>query len=1118
VTSSGYLSFPHVHGDLITFVAEDDVWLAPSAGGRGWRLSADQALASRPRFSRDGTQVAWTGSRDDTGEVYLAATDGGTSRRLTSWGDDRTQVCGWTPAGEVLAISAAGQPFTHFTWAHAISPDAGAGGLGDTRLPYGPVADLAIEPAGVAALTGTWGRDPAYWKRYRGGTSGRLWVRSGPDGAAGPDGEAAPGFRRLLADLRGQFASPMLAGGRLAFLSDHEGTGNLYSCALDGSDLRRHSDHDGSYARHASTDGERIVYSCAGGVWLLDGLDAGEPRPVEVLLGSVPPGRAPRLISADDHVGSLSCDATGRASAVEVRGTVHWLTHRDGPALALSVTPGGRARLPRVLGSGGDVVWVTDAAGADALEIGSSAAAGPAPGTRRIAEGSIGRVTSLAAAPDGSKVAVAAQDGQLRVVDVVSGGVTDLVASENGEVTDLAWSTDSAWLAWSQSSSYPLRRLRIARVSNGQVADVTDGRFADTDPVFTLDGKYLAFLSKRSFDPVYDAHFFDLAFPYGARPYLVPLAASTLSPFGPQPGGRGVGDEPDGDPDGQQGPGRAEGAGAGAAGPGAAAGDAHAAGEAGSAVIIDTEGMADRVVALPVAESRYLSLRAVKGGLAWLLEPVTGSLGEGGARPGDAGPRSSLQRFDLRRHAVTVLEDEVDWFEASGDGSRLVVSDHDSLTVLPGDHKADSDSPDDRISVDGSRARFLADPAALWRHAFDEAGRIVRQDFWVPDLSGVDWDAALAQYRPLVDLVASPREFADVLYETLGELGTSHAYVARAPADGDDAGGYSTGLLGADLERDSDGNWLVRRVVPGESSDPRARSPLAAPGVQVRPGDRLLAVDGRPVQAGGPGPLLAGAAGKPVELTVASAGGGAPRRVVVVPLTSERRLRYQDWVASRRALVRELSGGRIGYLHVPDMVSEGWADFHRDLRSEMTREALIVDARANRGGHTSQLVVEKLARRVIAWEMPRGLQPMSYPVDAPRGPVVALADEFAGSDGDIVTKAIRTLELGPVVGARTWGGVIGIDGWQELVDGTRITVPRYAFWMEGSGWGVENHGVDPDVEVLITPDDWAAGRDTQLETAVRLAAEALAARPAAAPPSLDDRPSRRRPELPPRAR
>jgi tricorn protease len=235
-----------------------------------------------------------------------------------------------------------------------------------------------------------------------------------------------------------------------------------------------------------------------------------------------------------------------------------------------------------------------------------------------------------------------------------------------------------------------------------------------------------------------------------------------------------------------------------------------------------------------------------------------------------------------------------------------------------------------------------------------------------------------------------------------------------------------------------------------------------------------------------------------------------------VPLRSDIRLRYLDWVHAKRAQVRELSGGQIGYLHVPDMVSQGWADFHRDLRTEMLRDALIVDVRGNTGGHTSELVVEKLARRVIAWDVPSGLIPATYPNDAPRGPVVAIADECAGSDGDIVTGAIRLLQLGPVVGARTWGGVIGFDNEHELIDGTQITVPRLAFWFEEYGWGVENHGVDPDVEVIMSPDDWAAGRDTQLETAVRLALEALQQRPAVRPPDPRTRPSKRRPSLPPR--
>jgi tricorn protease len=307
-------------------------------------------------------------------------------------------------------------------------------------------------------------------------------------------------------------------------------------------------------------------------------------------------------------------------------------------------------------------------------------------------------------------------------------------------------------------------------------------------------------------------------------------------------------------------------------------------------------------------------------------------------------------------------------------------------------------------------------------------------------------------------------------------------------------------MLGADLVRDPDGTWRVGRVVPGESSDPIARSPLAAPGVDVGSGDAVLEVDGQPVPAElGPAPLLVGTAGVPVELTVRAASGEV-RRVAVTPLADEIPLRYQDWVADRRRRTHELSEGRLGYLHVPDMVSTGWAQLHRDLRVEMAREGVIVDLRENRGGHTSELVVEKLARRVVGWAVARGYSPARYPTDAPRGPVVAIADEWAGSDGDIVSAAIQALGIGPVVGTRTWGGVVGIDMKYELVDGTSVTQPRYSFWLEGKDWGVENYGVDPDIEVPVTPQDRVAGRDPQLDTAVRVALEALEREPAAAPP------------------
>jgi tricorn protease len=1116
MTSQIYLRFPHVRDDLLTFVAEDDVWLAPADGGRAWRLSADDSVASWPRLSRDGLRVAWSGARDGVPEVYLADVAGGPGRRLTYWGDARTRVAGWTPDDEVLAVTAGGQPFGFLTAAHVVSADPDA--PGSRRLPFGQVSDLSVGRTAVAVLTGGY-YEPAWRKRYRGGTAGRIWLRTQP-----ADGQAEGEFRRMLTGVAGHFACPMLAGGRLAFLSDHEGTGNIYSVDLAGSDLRRHTDHDGPYAREASTDGIRIVYMCRGELWVLDSLDAAEPRRLEVSLASATAGRAPRLVSADDHIGGLSCDETGQASVVEVRGTIHWLTHRDGPARALAVTTGVRARLPRVLGKDGLAVWVTDAGGVHALEVGGDSGGQPVP-ARQIAVGAIGMVAGMAAAPDGTAVAVAARDGALRVVEVASGAVTQLASSDDGEITGLAWSPDSAWLAWSEPRLRPLRLIRIARVADGEVHDVTDGRFIDTDPVFTADGKYLAFLSKRSFDPVYDAHFFDLSFPFGSRPYLLPLAAGTPSPFAPQPGGRRIGEEPAGDAGKNADAGKNGDAGK-SGDAGESAGQVTANGTRDTApaapdtpktppLTIDFDGIAARVVAVPVAEARYESLRAVKGGLAWLREPLFGNLGQGGARLSDDAPRPALERFDLRRQQATVLRDNVDWFVASRDGTRLVVSDHRRLSVLPAERKADPDNPDDQVVVDTSRARFLASPVELWQHAFDEAGRIMAEDFWVPDMAAVDWPAILAEYRPLVELMASPTDFADLLWEVFGELGTSHAYVTAA-AGGNGSRSDPVGLLGADFERDADGGWRISRVIPGESSDPQARSPLAGPGARVQKGDRLVAVDGQPVGPAGPGPLLTGTAGKPVELTVADGGSGERRRVVVTPLRAEYRLRYQDWVAQRRAEVRERSGGRLGYLHVPDMVSGGWADFHRDLRSEMRRDGLIIDVRGNRGGHTSQLVIEKLARQVIGWDLPRGRQPESYPVDSPRGPLVALTDEYAGSDGDIVTVAIKLRNLGPVLGARTWGGVIGIDEPDVLVEGTQMTIPKFSFWFDQLGWGVENYGVDPDVEVLISPDDWAAGRDTQLEAAISTALTALAERAPVSPPDRSGRPSRVRPPLPPR--
>ncbi|WMC86840.1 S41 family peptidase [Streptomyces rochei] len=1110
-----YLRLPHLSGDQLCFVAEDDLWLASLDGpGRAWRLTVDRAKTGHPRFSPDGRHIAYTSWRSPAPEVHLVPVDGGPGRQLTHWGGLDTRVCGWSPpdadgATAILAVASHGEPFSHLTWAYKITPDGDPG----RKLPWGPVTDIqAADLDGerrTLLLTGTPPHEPASWKRYRGGATGRLWLHG----------------ERLLPDLGGHLHSPMFVGGRIAFLSDHEGVGNLYSVARDGSDLRRHTDHDAFYARHAASDGSRVVYQCAGDLWIVEDLSPGSgPRRLDVRLSGPRAGRRTYQVPAAQHVGGVSVDETGRATAVVVRGSLYWLTHRDGPARTLADTPGVRVRLPEMLGAGGRIAYVTDAEGEDAVEIGHLPRATGTRALRRLASGELGRVLELVSDPAGERLAIASHDGRLLLLDVPEedaevagalagareeppdteteapaghgGGVTELIRSVNGPVRDLAFSPDGSWLTWSHPGiGRSLRQIKMARIDprDGEdggplVVDVTDGRFEDENPVFTRDGRYLAFLSWRGFDPVYDVHTGDLSFPLGCRPYLVPLSSATPSPFALNPEGRPAagGLDPLEDEPGE-----------------------------GGAVTVEVEGLASRVTPFPVTASKYSALEPVAGGgLVWLRWPISGALGETFANPADPSERPTLEHFNLAKAKKSELVDHLDWFRVSGDGTRLVVLDEGDLRAVPATEAGDGDST---TWIDLRRILHEVDPAAEWRQAYDEAGRLIRAYFWDPGMCGIDWDAVLDQYRPLLERVASPDEFADLLREVLGELGTSHAYVAAARRnEGPPHYQRRQGLLGANFVC-RDGQWVVARILPGDSSDSRARSPLAGTG--IREGAVLTHVDGRPVDpVTGPYPLLAGAGATTVELTFTPAEGvPAPsRRVAVVPLVDERPLRYQDWVAKRRAVVRELSGGRCGYLHIPDMGGSGWAQFNRDLRMEVSRPALIVDVRGNAGGHISELVIEKLTRTILGWDLTRDAQPVSYTSNAPRGPVVAVADEATSSDGDMITAAFKLLRLGPVVGQRTWGGVVGMTGRHRLGDDTVITVPMNAAWFDAYGWSVENYGVAPDVEALRTPLDWAEGRYPVLTEAVRLALELLETNPPATPPGYDAVPDRSRPPLPPR--
>ncbi len=839
--------------------------------------------------------------------------------------------------------------------------------------------------------------EPAQWKRYRGGAGGKIWYS--PDGSH---------YTRIFADVGDNLVNPMFVGPRVVFLSDHEGTGALYSALPDGTDLRRHTDLGQYYARHATTDGQRVVYQRAGEIWLLESLDA-EPVRLDIRLSGVRSGRASYPVSAKSQLGSFTLDSTGRVLGAEVRGTVHWLPGRDGPARALLAEPGVRGRLPVVIPGTDAVACASDNGGEDGLDV------IPADGSaaRRIGHGEFGRILELAVAPDGRTAAVACADGRLLTVALDGEPViTEIARSTNAEVAGLAFSPDSALLAWSQPwrPERGASQIRLARLADGTVTDVTPPRFDDTSPAFTLDGKYLAFLSNRAFDPVYDAHHCDLGFLPGVRPYLVPLLATTPSPFAPELNGRPA--EPEGP------------------------------GEVPATVGLDVAGLAERIVPFPVAAGRYDKLRAAKDGVVWLELPRAGELGETVIGAAEEQPESRLVRYDLAQRRRSVEVEALDDYAVSADGARLAYRTAESLEIKP-------TGLDEVVSVDLDRIRVTVEPPAEWTQMYHETWRLMRDNFWRADMAGVDWAAMADRYRPLLDRIGSADDLRDVLWELQGEMGSSHAGLRPPAAGGDPA--LAQGLLGADVERAEDGTWRIARILPGESSVIGARSPLAAPGVAAAPGDLIVAVDGRPVDPDlGPNALLAGKADKPVELTLRR--DGADRRAVVVPLASEHAARYYDLVARQRAAVCEASGGRLGYLNIPDMMARGWAEFHRDLYTEFRRDGLIVDLRDTQGGDAGQLVAEKLARRIIGWNVSRYEEPSSYPAEAPRGPIVAITDEYASSGGDLVIQALKSYGIATVVGTRTWGGVIGVDLKYELVDGTLVAQPKYAWWFAGVGW------------------------------------------------------------------
>jgi tricorn protease len=1053
MSTHGYVRYPTIHQDRIIFVAEDDLWYVSSEGGRAERLTAGVGEVSYPHFSPDGELLAFVGREEGPSEVYVMPSLGGTAQRLTFLSSS-CRVAGWDPAGEaILFASDAGQALSGHNVIYAISPQGGQ----PRKIPVGIANAISYGPEGGVVI-GRITREPAHWKRYRGGTAGHLWCD--------PTGSGT--FQRLL-QLNGNIASPCWVSERIYFLSDHEGVGNIYSCTPSGDDIRRHTEHNDFYARNLSSDGQRLVYHAGADLYLFD-LSTEHTRQLDVVLPSIRTQRNRKFVSAGSYLDSYALHPKGYAVALTTRGKAFTMGNWDGPVLQHGEADGVRYRFQEWLNDGKRIVAVNDATGREGLIVFNPDEASE---PKTFADIEFGRATDLVVSPTDDAIAIANHRNELLVIDLEVESSRIIDRSDFGQIHGMAWSPDGRWLAYGFRTTDQKTAIKLCNLESGETYFATEPTLRDVAPAFDPEGKYLYFLGYRIFNPVYDQLHFDLSFPRGAKPYAITLQRDLRSPFIAEPKIPEEKEKEKEEKD-REDSSRTE------------EENKKETSKKPEPIVIDLEGITNRALPFPVPEGKYRSIRGIKGKAIFLSFPIEGTVNQPGEK---YEPRGHIDSYDFEAHKTEYLIDGLSSFDVSRDAKTLIYRSRQRLRVLKAGDKAPKGDNGDRANretgwLDLSRVKVSVQPAAEWKQMFAEAWRLQREQFWTEDMSGIDWEAIYAQYAPLVERVGSRSELSDLFWEIQGELGTSHAY---------EGGGeyrqrphYSQGFLAVDWSYDAEHErYRIAYIVQGDPSDSKATSPLTSPGLNVGVGDAVLAINGQRVGPGrSPQELLVNQANNEVQLAIEDTTSEETRVITVKALSDEQPARYREWVENNRRIVHEKSQGRVGYIHIPNMMGDGFAEFHRSYLTEFDYLGLLIDVRHNRGGHVSGLLLEKLARRRIGYDFARWVQPEPYPAESPRGPMVALTDENSGSDGDIFSHSFKLMGLGPLIGKRTWGGVIGISPQHALVDGTRTTQPEYAFWFKDVGWNVENYGTDPDIEVEIAPQDFVNNIDPQLDRAI----------------------------------
>ena len=1107
------LRFPALSGDRVAFTYAGDIWLASADGGTATRLTSHPGLELFARFSPDGSQIAFTGQYDGDEQVYVVDAAGGAPRQLTfypaagplapRWGYDY-QVYGWSPDGKsVLFRSLRDGWDLGDTKLFLVDT---AGGL-PRALPMPESGGGDLSPDGKRVVYSPVTRDFRHWKRYEGGWAQDLWIL---------DLDSLESIQ--VTDHKRSDRDPMWIDDAIHFSSDRDGTLNLYFYEVETGDLTQLTREDRWDVRWPSADkaNRRIVYEKAGSLEILD-LASGAARPVPVHVPTDQLARRPSRVSAASGVSGYSLSPKAKRAAFSARGDIFTVPAEHGPTRNLTRSSGANDRDPAWSPDGRRIAFTSDRSGETEIWVVAQDGAGD---PVQLTEGSVGRhYNNLLWSPGSDRIAFIDQQGRLGIVDAADRSGGDAGPREIVEVADdprpfgtaYDWSPNGDYLALSLGDDNGFSSIHVHEVETGILRRVTSEMWNDFIPVFDPGGDYLYFLSDRQFQPQIGSFEYNYAADRETYIYALALREDTPHPFPPRSDeveiedvaeengdgangtkeAAGEGRDDDGDSagtdgkNGDGGDGDEDGDGNGGDG---RAGDGNAAdADDDDRDRIDFDGLARRVARVPVDADNYFGLGAAEGKLLYV---------RGGA--GYLGRSSDVQTevfsYDLAKREGKSLARGIGGLVLSGDGRKLLVSEGRRFRLLDlGGGEAKT------LSLAGLAVDRV--PEEEWAQIFDEVWRRFRDFFYAPNMHGYDWEALREQYRPLLAHVGHRSDLNYVMSEMVAELNVSHAYVSGGDYEAPDR--PRAALLGARFELDEDaGRYRIARIFEGQNEEPRYRSPLTEIGVGVAEGDVLFAIQGRELTPGtNPFQLLREAGRGPIELTVgSSADRGEARNVLVDPISSEDALIYLAWTERSRGIVEELGGGRIGYLHIPDMSADGIREWIKWYYGQVRKEAMVVDVRSNGGGNVSPMIIERLRRETLMLDFERNRDSVdTSPGGVFHGHLVCVIDEDTASDGDQFAYQFRRAGLGQIVGKRSWGGVVGIYGRAPLIDGGSVNVPEAGSADPEGNWVIEGYGVDPDIEVTNLPRDILEGRDPQLAKAVELLLEQLAEDPRTLP-------------------